>query len=234
MLRSMEFGLETAKEAWGRLIGLSRLEGNQVVVDPESWLAPRGWIGILAIGTTITVSVPRPDLEAAVHLALEGFTADWATTPEFVTPRMPPTRASLGPAVLYYPPSGFAASSRKLDEGSSAELAVLPAAASADDLDESGIAHVESPIFVSRVSDGRVAAASGYRRWPNAVAHLSVLTHPAHRRQGHGRRASSMAVRHAIDAGLLPQWRARPIASQELARTLGLVAVGAQLSLQPV
>jgi GNAT superfamily N-acetyltransferase len=233
MLRSMEFGVEAAQEAWARLLGLSRLEGSQVVVDPDSWLAPRGWIGILAIGTTITVSVPRPDLEARVHGALQGLTADGATTPEIVTPRMPPTRASLGPAALFYPPSRFAVSSREHDEASSAELADLLAAASVDDLDESGIAHVDGPTFVSRASDGRVAAASGYRRWPNAVAHLSVLTHPAHRRQGHGRRASSLAVQHAIADALLPQWRARPIASQELARTLGLLAVGAQFSLQP-
>jgi hypothetical protein len=233
MLRSMEFGLEAALEAWAQLVGLARLEGSQFVIDPESWLAPRGWIGILALGETITVSVPRPGLEAPVHLALQGLTAEEATTPEIVTPLMPPTSATLGPAVLFYPPSGFAISSRDLDEASSAELADLLAAASVDDLGESGIAHVESPTFVSRASDRRVAAASGYRRWPNAVAHLSVLTHPAHRRQGHGQRAASLAVRHAIDAGLLPQWRARPIASQELARTLGLVAVGAQCSLRP-
>ena len=233
MLRSMEFGIEAAQEAWARLIGLSRLEGTQVVVDPESWLAPRGWIGILAIGTTITVSVPRPDLEAPVRLALQSLTAEKATTPEIITPRMPPTRASLGPAVLFYPPSGYAASSPELDEASSAALADLLAAADAGDLEESGIAHVESPAFVSRASDGRVAAASGYRRWPNAVADLSVITDLPHRRQGHGRRAAHQAVQHAIEHGLLPQWRARPLASQELARTLGFIAVGAQFSLQP-
>ena len=141
--------------------------------------------------------------------------------------------ASLGPAVLFYPPSGYAASSPELDEASSAALADLLAAADAGDLEESGIAHVESPAFVSRASDGRVAAASGYRRWPNAVAHLSVITDLPHRRQGHGRRAAHQAVQHAIEHGLLPQWRARPLASQELARTLGFIAVGAQFSLQP-
>jgi hypothetical protein len=233
MLHSMEFGIEAAQEVWARLIGLSRLEGSQVIVDPKSWLAPRGWIGILTIGTTITVSVPRPDLEAPVRLALHNLTAEEATTPEIVTPRMPPTRASLGPAVLFYPPSGYTASSPELDDASSAELADLLAAASANDLDESGIAEVESPAFVSRASDGRVAAASGYRRWPNAVAHLSVLTDPTYRRQGHGRRAARQALHHAIQDGLLPQSRARPLASQELARTLGLVAIGAQFSLQP-
>jgi hypothetical protein len=60
-----------------------------------------------------------------------------------------------------------------------------------------------------------------------------VLTDPAYRRQGHGRCAARQALHHAIQDGLLPQSRARPLASQELARTLGLVAIGAQFSLQP-
>lgn len=229
----MEFGIEAAREAWARLTGLPTLEGIQVVVDPESWLAPRGWIGILVVGTTITASVPRPDLEAPVMCALQSLTTEEATTPDVVTRLMPPTRASLGPATLFYPPTGFGGSTEAADEPSSEELADLLAAASADDLDESGMADIESPAFVSRAPDGTVAAASGYRRWPNAVAHLSVLAHPAHRRQGHGRRAASAAVQRAIDDGLLPQWRARPVASQALARAIGLVAVGAQLNFQP-
>ena len=74
----------------------------------------------------------------------------------------------------------------------------------------------------------------GYRRWPNDVAHLSVLAHPGHRREGHARRAAAAAIRRAIDDQLLPQWRARSPASRALARRLGLVELGAQLSLEPV
>ena len=229
----MLFGLEAAQNAWARLAGRSTLQGIHVVVDPESPLAPPGCIGILVVGTNIAACVPTPELEAPVMSALQGLKADEATTPDVVRRVMPPTRASLGPAALFYPPTGFVVSTEPADEASNEELADLFAVASAEDLEESGLAHIESPTFVSRAADATVAAASGYRRWPNAVAHLSVLAHPAHRRQGHGRRASSAAVARAIDEGLLPQWRSRPVASQELARAIGLVAVGAQLSLQP-
>jgi len=50
---------------------------------------------------------------------------------------------------------------------------------------------------------------------------------------GHARRAAAAATRQAITENLLPQWRARPPASQALARSLGLIELGAQLSLQP-
>jgi hypothetical protein len=78
--------------------------------------------------------------------ALGGLTSREATDPRIVGARLPPTRAILGPASLFYPPAGI----------------------------------------------GR-----------------------------------------ALDEGLLPQWRARPAASQGLARRLGLVELGAQLSLEP-
>jgi hypothetical protein len=113
------------------------------------------------------------------------------------------------------------------------ELVDLLAAVTAGELEESGLAHIESPALVSRAPDGTVAAGSGYRRWPNDVAHLSVPTHPARRREGHGQPAAIAAVEYAINDGLLPQWRARPVESRDLARAIGLRSVGAQRCLQP-
>lgn len=114
-----------------------------------------------------------------------------------------------------------------------AEVESLLEAACAEELKESGVRGVESPLFGSRSETGALAAVSGYRRWPNKVAHLAVLTHPDHRRGGHGRRVAVAAIRHAMDEHLLPQWRARPVASKVLARSLGLTELGAQLSLEP-
>ncbi|MYV58866.1 GNAT family N-acetyltransferase, partial [Streptomyces sp. SID4931] len=42
------------------------------------------------------------------------------------------------------------------------------------------------------------------------------------------------ATAHALAAGLLPQWRARPPASRRVARALGYREVGRQLSVRPV
>lgn len=91
--------------------------------------------------------------------------------------------------------------------------------------------HLPREEIASRTVAGEVAAC-GYRRWRNNVAHLSVLTDSAHRQRGHARRAAAAAIRHALTDGLLPQRRARPVASQAVARRTGLVAYGAQPSLE--
>jgi len=168
-----------------------------------------------------------------VIAGLTGLDGHEATTPEVIVERLPIARAMLGPAALYYPPPGFTLASNAAEKASRQELSMLCAAVDAEELDESGIAHIDSPAFASRSLDGALAAACGYRRWANGVAHLSALTHPAHRRQGHGHRVATMAISDAIEHDLLPQWRARPVASQQLAQALGLIRVGAQFSLQP-
>lgn len=229
----MDLGVEAASAAWARLAGLESLEALHVSVDPRSPLAPSGWIGILTIGSTVTASVPRADLEDAVTAALTGLAAAEVTTPGLVAQRMPPTRATLGPAALLYPGASFLVPSEPPDRATAPELSALVAAVEQHELDESGVTHLESPVFVSRTTSGGVAAAAGYRRWANGVAHLSVLAHPAERNRGHGRRAAAMAIGSAMDEGLLPQWRARPVASQRTALALGFIRVGAQLSLQP-
>lgn len=229
----VEFGDRVAIEAWLRLAAGLRDGRLQVVVNPDSWLAPRGWIGIVAIGDVITASVPSTELRAPVESALAGLGGEQATNADIVVPRLAPAAATLGPAQLFYPPANFKPAAEVGEKAAEAELAELLAAACPEDLAESGLANIGSPAFVSRSSDGTIASACGYRRWPNGVAHLSVLTHPEHRCRGHGRRAAAAAARHAVAEGLLPQWRARSVASQRLALTLGFTRIGAQLSVQP-
>ena len=227
-------GAEAARRAWARLAGLAAVDGIQVVVDAASPLGRRGWIGILAVDGMVTACVPRRDLEWPVATVLGGLTSQEATTPEIVRPRLPPTRAVLGPAMLFYPPDGFSIGEVPgVEEVASDDVQGLFRAVSPDDLDESGLLEIKGPVFASRAANGDLAAVCGYRRWPNEVAHLSVLAHPSHRREGHGRRAAAAAIHRAMDEKLLPQWRARPAASQALARSLGLIALGAQLSLEP-
>jgi hypothetical protein len=224
-----------ARRAWARLAGLDELRELQVVVDPASPLGRAGWIAILGLDGTVTAAVPRPELKEPVEAALAGLTADDATRPELVRPRLPATGDVLGPAWLSYPPPGYVPPALDGDvrPASPDDLASLFARVPRDDLLESSMDELPDPVFASRTPDGEVAAACGYRTWPNGVAHISVLTDPAHRRRGHARRAAHPALTHALDAGLLPQWRARPLASQALAARLGLVRLGAQLGFQP-
>lgn len=228
----MVFGPEAAASAWRTLAGAPADGRVQVVVDARSWLAPKGWVGIVAIDNVITASVPTAELRTAVHGILAELAGDEATDAGTVVHRLS-SQSTLGPAHLFYPPEGFAAGDGTEEGVALQRISSLIAAADAGDLNERGIDQIESEAFVSRSADGAVAAACGYRRWPNGVAHLSVLTDRSHRRSRHGHRAAAIAVRHAIGEGLLPQWRARPAASQALATSLGLVRMGAQLSLQP-
>jgi predicted GNAT family acetyltransferase len=102
-----------------------------------------------------------------------------------------------------------------------------------DDADESGITEKPSPVSVVRV-DGQVVAASGYEVWCGEVAHVGVLTHPRFRGRGLGAAVASATVAHALGAGLVAQWRARATnaASRRIARSLGFVEVGRQLSIR--
>ena len=232
----MEFGANSAVAAWRRLAGATDVSANDaqlhVVVNPESGVAPRGWAGIIAIGDVVTATVPVTEFYEPFAVALDAITSEDLVTPAALIERLPPVSATLGPAYLFYPPAGYAVPTTAGEEAHRQQIDGLIAAAAPEDLDESGIAHIESAAFVSRADDGNIVSACGYRRWPNGVAHISALTHPDHRGRGHGFRAASAAVAAAIAEELLPQWRARPIESRRLALALGLDVLGAQLSLQ--
>jgi GNAT superfamily N-acetyltransferase len=75
-----------------------------------------------------------------------------------------------------------------------------------------------------------VVAASGYQVWHGQLAHLSVLVDPAHRGRGLGTAVAAGAVRRAVDAALVPQWRARCtlLASRRIARSLEFEELGRQ------
>jgi RimJ/RimL family protein N-acetyltransferase len=110
------------------------------------------------------------------------------------------------------------------------DIARLVARVSDDDAEESGITRITSPAFLVRADDECVAAA-GYQDWLGLAAHLSVLTAEHMRGRGLARIVASTAVRHALDHGLLPQWRARSVASRRVAQALGFRQVGSQVSI---
>jgi GNAT superfamily N-acetyltransferase len=56
--------------------------------------------------------------------------------------------------------------------------------------------------------DGELAAVAGYQVWGGSLAHLGVITHPAHRGRGLGAAVVERVARAALEAGLVPQYRA--------------------------
>ncbi|WP_329385937.1 GNAT family N-acetyltransferase [Streptomyces sp. NBC_01716] len=222
---------------WTELAGVQVEFGSPagVVVAPGSLLCPPGWAGIVRIGDAAVVTAPdvrgaQAMREAAGKLSCAEL-VDPARLSEALSGRAPVLDV-LGPAALFYlERDGFVPGSPgRVEKGDSAPAALLAAVGTAD-ADESGLGEITSPAFLLREGEDVVAAA-GYLVWPRAVAHLCVLVAPHRRRRGLAGIVASAAVSHALGAGLLPQWRARPYASRRVAAGLGFRELGTQLSVR--
>ncbi|MFJ9738334.1 GNAT family N-acetyltransferase [Streptomyces sp. NPDC101166] len=208
--------------------------GVLIVHSPRSRLCPPGWAGIVRLEDGVLVTGPDEPSTGMLRRALAGTPVDALVRADAVAARLPVADV-LGPAVLAYLPTDrfrpVAAQVAALPAGHD-DIRALIAAAGPEDTEESGLADVDSPVFVLR--DGAdVVAAAGYTSWPESTAHVCVLTAPGRRGRGLARRTASAAVGHAFDAGLLPQWRARSKASRRVAGALGFREMGAQLSVRP-
>jgi RimJ/RimL family protein N-acetyltransferase len=190
--------------------------GTAIVVAPTSKISPPGWCGIVRLGAGTLVTCPD---EAAAEILRTS--SDWDGL----------AGETLGPAHLaYLDPARF----QKVGEAEAVpreELRALLGAADEEEVEESGLEEIDSLAYAVR-DEGEIVAAAGFRRWSDNVAHLCVLTHPAHRGRGLARRAASAAVEAALAEGLFAQWRARPAASRVVARSLGFEDIGTQLSLR--
>jgi GNAT superfamily N-acetyltransferase len=195
-------------------------------------------IGVVRLGDAGAVSAPA-ELLTAVGGAVAGSEVD-LTDPQAVVELLGvvvDVAGVRGPAVLAYADSGCFRPLREAEVATvgagDAGVVGLAAACGVDDADESSIARLTSPLSVIRAG-GQVVAASGYEVWSGELAHVGVLTHPRHRGRGLGTAVAGAAVAHALTAGLVPQWRARATitASRRIARSLGFVEVGRQLSVQ--
>ncbi|MGW6586209.1 GNAT family N-acetyltransferase [Streptomyces globisporus] len=208
-----------------------------VLVSPDSALAPPSWVGVVTVGDAALITAPTDRAADSVRAALTGLSAAALTDPATVV-RLLPVADTLGPAVLGYlaqdalRPVGRTAAPTTCLAAEHAALRALLAEAGPSDAGESGLADVTSPVFVVR-NGTEVLAAAGYEHWPRDTAHLCVLTAPDARGRGLARQVAHAATEHALAAGLLPQWRARPHASRRVARALGYREAGRQLSVRP-
>ncbi|MFD9867581.1 GNAT family N-acetyltransferase [Streptomyces niveus] len=232
-----------------------------VVTAPGSRLCPPGWAGIVRIGDAAVVTAPdtrgAEALGAAVRKLMPAELVDPVRLGKALSGTGAPVLDVLGPATLSYVDRDAFVPALPEEAGATVEraapgdpaLTALLAGAGQGDADESGLDEITSPAFLLREAAGartagegagagagggagEVVAAAGYVTWPRSVAHVCVLVAP-HRR---GRRlagiVASAAVSHALDAGLLPQWRARPYPSRRVAAALGFRELGTQLSVR--
>ncbi|MEF9884715.1 GNAT family N-acetyltransferase [Streptomyces sp. P9-A4] len=234
--------------------------GVSVVVSPESGLCPPSWVGVVMLGNAAIVTAPTEAAARAWKRGTAGAPVESLVSAEAVRGMVHMTDA-LGPATLAYAsPEDFrpwtagavgpAGAVVEEVRAGSEELRALVGSVGREDADESGIQEITSPAFVVRGEGGggnggagadgasggnggaAVIAAAGYRTWPESTAHISVLTAPGHRGRGLARRTASAAVARALEAGLMPQWRARTVESRAVARALGFRELGMQLSVR--
>lgn len=189
---------------------------------------------MLRIDDCVTAVAPTPELADPLMATLAELSPSEVTSPEQLLPQLPGVAEVLGPASLYYPcdPLPAVTPPVSIDVVPVSEAQGLLAAASEEELDESGLAQVTSKVSVIRTEFGEPVSACGYRHWPEQIAHLSVLTRGDHRGRGLAKAVAIDAVGRALAKGLLPQWRARPTASRAVARAIGFEELGAQLSVR--
>ncbi|MFF3915821.1 GNAT family N-acetyltransferase [Streptomyces sp. NPDC001852] len=213
-----------------------------VVVSPDARICPRGWAGIVLLGGAAIVTAPTEAAADRIRKAVAEVPADKLTDLETVRGVLT-VGDVLGPATLaYVAPDGFrpaelAGLSVEQWSDGYGSLDGLVEASGANDADEAGLDEISSPAFGVRM-EGQVVAAAGYGHWPrlrpSRTAHMMVLTAPTWRGKGLARVTASAAVRHALEQGLLPQWRARTPASRKTAAALGFTELGSQLSIELV
>ncbi|WP_443055054.1 GNAT family N-acetyltransferase [Streptomyces sp. NBC_00691] len=215
--------------------------GPDVVVSPASALCPGSWAGIVVLGDAAIATAPTEDVARVLRTAFSPLLPASLTRPETVRAALPvPVADVLGPATLAYL-SGADFRPARADDCASGRVDSLGCdhpdfqgllrSADPEDVAESGMEEITSPAFVVREGTDVVAAA-GYRAWPFGTAHICVLTHPRWRGRRLARHTGYAAVAHALTAGRLPQWRARPPASRRVARSLGFRELGSQLSVR--
>jgi GNAT superfamily N-acetyltransferase len=226
---------ERIREAWRAELAAPaafRGPGRHVQLRPEHDPGRAGWIGVVALGDSTCVALP-PGASGWLQVLQRSDPGADLTDPATVARIIAPVEEFLGPATLAF------LDSTAVDIGADPPVTSVPAghdsllqlaaACGPQDAQESGILAVESSVAVWRVAD-RVVAASGYQVWHGQLGHLSVLVDPAFRGRGLGTAVAARAVGQVLDAGLVPQWRARSTlqSSRQIARTLGFVELGRQ------
>jgi len=182
----------------------------------------------------VLVTAPDQVIAQQVSRAVAGLDVEQVTEPDVIASVLPVADV-LGPAWLSYldpavsPSPTLAVGDLQHLPAHDSALCRLYEAVSEDDLQESGLEDVTSPVFAI-FEDGVVSSAAGYQLWTHQVAHLTVLTAAAARGRGLATTVAAAAVADAVTHGLLPQWRARPAASRSVAARLGFKQVGCQLS----
>jgi GNAT superfamily N-acetyltransferase len=202
----------------------------------------REGIFILALGAAPVISI-SPHVMGLVGDRASSWSARDVTEPETLRERLRPVcvrvEQIVGPSVLAY------ASPEMLDLEAADRARPLTASdlgavdrcrrqCPEEDWARGGATTGSAKRFGAHDDDGNLAAIASYEVWGGDIAHVSVVTHPRRRGAGYGRAAAALAVRHAVEAGLLPQYRTlrSNAAAVRLGAQLGFVEYGVSVQVK--
>jgi GNAT superfamily N-acetyltransferase len=122
---------------------------------------------------------------------------------------------------------------RLLTPADAAHVERLGRACTADDW-ENVASLPRAGVSVGAFAEGELAAIAGYEIWGESIAHVAVLTHPAHRGRALGRAVVSAVAAVALERELVPQYRSLMAnrASLAVAAALGFEGYATSLALR--
>lgn len=215
---------ETIRRAWTELLGTEALTaGGSRIHHVDDSAATVSFVRILGQGV---LTGPRWAVERATNLRDE----ELARLPVLLRLAADHGARPLGAAELSYIDTRVDHAELPTTQEDAA-VEALEAVCSDEDTDEVGLSGMPHHWVILDRADPQVPlAGSGYVVWADSLAHMGVLTSPGARGRGYGVLAAAVGTDAALDAGLIPQWRARwdNEASKRVAQVLGYELVGSQ------
>jgi GNAT superfamily N-acetyltransferase len=205
-----------------------------IVISHSTELADSRGIFAFFTDAAPVISVPADRKESLSAYFAKQLTHDVASPTRFAASVQSLRGTIIGPAFVGYADDGTvrqtAGKARLLvssDERAASELA---ASCSGPDWEHGGSILGEQPTSGVFVGD-RLVALAGYEIWGGSIAHIAVVTDPDCRGRGFARSAVSDIARHALKAGLIPQYRTlmSNTASIRVADALGFQYFGASV-----
>lgn len=206
---------------------------GELIGNPAIW--------ILVVGAFPVVSLPPwlwPILSDRARLWSPSMVADRSALAAQLEPV--PVERIVGPAFIGYATEDTlcvpaSPSSRQLTESDADAVARLRAVCPPEDWQHGGTDLRKVPAFGAYDETGELAALAGYEIWAGRIAHISIVTATGRRNRGFGSSAVAMAATHALNAGLLPQYRtlASNASSMRVAERLGFKEYGFSVAVTP-
>jgi GNAT superfamily N-acetyltransferase len=210
-----DYTLRVADAWWARDFACSpdhlRPRATHVQVHAGELTGDDG-IWILAVGTWPLVSLPLavfPRLCERAQAWSRETIATSGTLEEGLAP-IRPTRI-VGPAFIGYATreslrKEIKKRARQLVESDAVAGTALRSPCDAEAWEHGGSEFGHVPTFGAFERDADLAAMAGYEIW-GEIAHISIISAPHRRSQGYGAAAALAAAEHALNAGLVPQYR---------------------------